>query len=88
MRTQGERRLLRALRQWSRRLIPPVVAYVGLGARRYLIPLGGAPDDPEHPERLNHETLIADFRRHRDEPSECYWATGWHHYQPGPKRQV
>lgn len=73
----GVRRLLRVLRQWNRRLIPCVVAYVGVGERRYVIPLGGAPDDPAHPERLNHETLIADFRRHGNESGDCNWANGW-----------
>jgi hypothetical protein len=56
----GVQRLLRALRQWHRRLIPPAVAYVQVGEYRYAIPVGGA--EAPTPADWTHESLIPDMR--------------------------
>jgi hypothetical protein len=56
----GVRRLLRALRQWDRRLVPNAIAYVALEPLRYTIPVGGS--NHGHVD-LNDELLLADWRK-------------------------
>ena len=56
----GVQRLLRAIRQWHRRLIPPAVTYIHVGDHRYVIPVGGA--EAPTPAKWTHESLIADMR--------------------------
>lgn len=76
----GVRRLVRALRQWDRRLIPDAVAYVTLDQLRYAIPVGGSNHGRVD---LNDERLLADWRKadHRS-GNRCWdfeqsrWAAG------------
>jgi hypothetical protein len=70
----GVRRLLRALRQWNRRLVPGVQTQIGIGLHRYVLPLGAGETDPT---KLNHEVLLADYRRHLDAPGNRRWDGGW-----------
>lgn len=70
----GVRRLLRTLRQWDRRLLPDVQTRIGIPPNTYIVPLGGGSD----PGKLNHEVLLAEYRRHLDEPGDRHWAAGWH----------
>jgi hypothetical protein len=70
----GVRRLLRGLRQWNRRLVPEVHTQVRLGLHTYVLLIGGGETDPE---TLNHEVLLADYRRSKDEPGARHWSGGW-----------
>ena len=70
----GVRRLLRALGQWNRILVPEIQTYIGIPPSRYLAPMGGGEADPR---RLNHEVLLADHRRRLGAPGDRRWDGGW-----------
>lgn len=66
----GVRRLLRALRQWDRRLVPDAIAYVTLDPLRYTIPVGGSNHGRVD---LNDERLLADWRKADRLPGNRGW---------------